>query len=372
MNFDAIVIGTGGVGSAALYHLAKRGLKVAGLDRFPPGHDRGSSHGQTRIIRQAYFEHEDYVPLLKRAYELWAVLEQELEQNLFHEVGLLEVGPPDGDLIRGVLRSAEVHNLPVRQIHQDEFAQQFRGFVLPEGQVALYEENAGYLLVESCVVGHAAIAEKMGAALISGETVVQWQADGSGFAVQTDSSTYRSDYLVVAGGAWAASLLRDLDLKLTVLKKHLHWFDCDPCYRPENGCPTFLYETPDGYFYGFPQIDDAGLKIAEHSGGEVVVDPLNVDRGIDANDLHRVKTFLERNLPGVHPIDRRHEICFYAMSQNGNFIVDQYPGNDRMAFAAGLSGHGFKFTAVLGEILADLVCDGQTKMPADFLRLNET
>ncbi len=368
-TYDVIVLGTGGVGSAALYHLANRGVRVLGLDRFPPGHDRGSSHGQTRIIRQAYFEHPDYVPLLRRAYELWADLEQRRGERLFYDVGLLEIGPPDGVVIKGVLESARLHNLEVDRLTPDDVASRFPGFQVPQGCEAVFERRAGYLLVEQCVLAHLDEAQKLGAELHTGETVLGWSADTHGVTATTATQTYSAARLVVTSGAWASQLLTDLGVRLLVLAKHLHWYDNDDVrYRQVRGCPTFFYELPEGYFYGFPHFDDWGVKIAEHSGGAVVNDPLHADRSVDAQDRSRVERFLATHLPGVSHRPTHHVVCFYTMSPDEHFIVDRHTQHNQVAFAAGLSGHGFKFTTVLGEVLADLVLTGQTPLPIDFLR----
>jgi sarcosine oxidase len=368
-TYDVIVLGTGGVGSAALFHLASRGVRVLGLDRFPPGHDRGSSHGQTRIIRQAYFEHSDYVPLLRRAYELWADLEQRRGQSLFYDVGLLEIGPPDGVVIKGVLESARLHNLEVDRLSPADVASRFPGFHIPDGCEAVFERRAGYLLVEQCVLAHLDEAQKLGAELRTGETVLGWTADTGGVTVTTNTQSYSAARLIVTAGAWASQLLSELGVSLHVLAKHLHWYaNEDASYRQDSGCPTFFYEMPDGYFYGFPQFDDQGVKIAEHSGGAIVADPLSADRSVDPQDRRRVEQFLSSHLPGVSNRATHHAVCFYTMSPDEHFIVDRHPRHNQVAFAAGLSGHGFKFSTVLGEVLADLVLNGQTPLPIGFLR----
>src|SRR5262245_10969008 len=185
-TYDAIVIGTGGVGSAAALHLAQRGCRVLGLDRFPGGHDRGSSHGHTRIIRMAYFEHPDYVPLLRRSYELWTELEQLREKQLYYPVGLLEVGPPDGIVIPGVFASARQHGLAIDEVDHVTLRERFPGFLLPEGCQAVFESNAGFLLVEECVLAHLDQAIQNGAELRTGESIVEWSADSQGVTVRTD------------------------------------------------------------------------------------------------------------------------------------------------------------------------------------------
>ncbi len=369
-HFDAIVLGTGGVGSSAVLHLAERGLRVVGLDRFPGGHDRGSSHGETRIIRQAYFEHADYVPLLLSAYKLWSELEQLTNQTLFHQVGLLQIGPPDGEVIRGVQKAAELHGLNVETLSAEQIRQRYPAFTVPAGMCGVFEPKAGYLRVEQAVLAHLSAATSAGAELRTGVEVQSWRAVGSGVEVMTNCGTFAADKLIITAGAWASQLLADLNLKLQVLRKHLYWFGpTKPICHEDTGCPTFLYELPTGVFYGFPQRDALGMKVAEHSGGEVVTDPLKDPRNPDAADLARVQFFREQCLPGLGNEVRRQSVCFYTMSPDGNFIIDRHPEHRQVCFAAGLSGHGFKFTSVLGEILADLAIDGITKHPVDFLSL---
>lgn len=370
-KYDAIVLGTGGAGSAALYHLAKKTDHVLGLDQFPAGHDRGSSHGETRVIRQAYFEHPDYVPLLERAYELWHELEAQVSSQLFFKVGLLEIGPSGGMLIEGVNKAARLHDLAVEEINEKELEKRFPGFRVPEGSEALFESNAGYLLVEKCVLSHLEMAQKTGATLRTGETILSWNIEDSGIiTVKTDKATYQADRLVITPGAWAPVLLNDLDLNLKVVRKHLHWYgeSTNQKYHESQGAPTFFYETPDGCFYGFPMRDKSGLKIAEHTGGEAVTDPLNVDRSPDPVDQNRVEQFLKSNLPEVKLTRNRHSVCMYTLSQDENFIIDHHPEHDQVVFAAGLSGHGFKFASVIGEVLAQMVLAGKTNLPVEFLK----
>ncbi|MEZ6069321.1 MAG: N-methyl-L-tryptophan oxidase [Pirellulales bacterium] len=368
-HYDAIVIGTGGVGSAAVMQLAVRGARVLGLDRFAGGHDRGSSHGQTRVIRRAYFEHSDYVPLVQRAFELWDELERASEQRLFQQTGLLQVGPADGLVLPGVLRSARQHQLDVESFTADEVGRRFPGFVAAPDCAAVLETGAGFLYVERCVLAHLAEARRHGAELRSDVTVRSWRTSGDGVVVETDQGAFAAGRLVIAAGAWAAELLADLGVPLRVLRKPLHWFaNDDPRYGLAQGCPVFLYECPGGVFYGFPDLDDGrGLKAADHHGGAVVDDPLAVSREVDTAEHDNVARFLAQHLPGVSHRAIGHAVCMYTMSPDEHFIVDRHPGCPQVAFAAGLSGHGFKFTSVLGEALADLALEGATTLPIGFL-----
>ena len=368
---DVIILGTGGVGSAAAFHLARRSVKVLGLDQFPGGHDRGSSHGETRVIRQAYFEHADYVPLLLRAYELWRELEQEAAADLLHQVGLLQVGPPDGHVVHGVLEAARLHGLSVESLSEVEAPLRFPGFRVPEGSVGVFEPSAGYLKVERCVLAHLTGAQKNGAELRFGITAQSWRAEGSGVRVETNQGTFSAGKLIITAGPWAPQFLADLGVPLQVRRKHLYWFPViDRSYHENQGCPTYLYELPHGVYYGFPQIDELGVKVAEHSGGACVTDPTNDPRPLDNADLARVESFLADFLPGVGRPMQRRSVCFYTMSPDEHFLVDRHPRHANVHFVAGLSGHGFKFTSVLGEVLADLALSGKTDLPIGFLSLD--
>jgi sarcosine oxidase len=367
-TFDAIVLGSGGVGSAALFHLAQRGLRALAIDRFPPGHDRGSSHGQTRIIRQAYSEHPNYVPMALRGYELWHELEARRGEQLLFPVGLVQIGPPDGEVLPGTWASARAHGLELETISRAEMSRRFPGFNFPEPLQAVLERSAGYLLVERCVVAHAEEAVRLGARLQIGETVKSWRVDQGIATVETDRDRYRAECLIVAAGAWASDLLGDLGIALQVRRKPLYW------RRPQAGamlarpdCPTFLYEVPGGVFYGFPQIDDRGVKVAEHTGGTAVDDPLALDRQLDRDDEARVAQFCRQYLPELAGELLGHAVCMYTMTPDAHFVVDRHPRYPNVAFAAGLSGHGFKFTGMLGEALVDLLLTGKTRVPMEFL-----
>ena len=367
--YDVIVLGAGATGSAAMLHAAKRGVRVLGLDRFPAGHDQGSSHGQTRVIRQAYFEHVDYVPLLLDAYRLWSELEQETGQRLFYQVGLLEIGPADGEVAPGVLQADALHDLGVETVTHAEAGKRFPAFGFPEDYLAVFEPQAGYLLVERAVVAHIDAAVQAGAEHRSGVDIRGWRADDGGYVVETSEGEFSATRLIITAGAWAGSLLADLGVPLKVLRKHLHWLPAATDYwNPES--PTYLLETPEGVFYGFPPIDSLGLKVAEHSGGEAIVDPRTDDRAEDPEDNRRVDQFVARYLRGVESKRNHHDVCYYTTTPDLHFVVDRHPDHAGVVFAAGLSGHGFKFAPVLGASLVELALDGRTDRPVAFLGLD--
>ena len=373
-QYDAIVLGVGGVGSASLFHLAARGARVLGIDRFPPGHDRGSSHGQTRLIRQAYFEHPNYVPMLLRAFDLWHELEQRADETLYHQVGLLQIGPPAGEVVRGVRASARLHGLPIENLSAREAEMRFKGFRVPSDCEAIFEQRAGYLMVERCVIAHAEQAVRLGAQLHTEETVRGWRVEPTGLVVvETDRAKYAADRLVVSAGAWSSQLLSDLGVSLEVRRKPLYWWRTrGDTYRADLGCPGFLYDLPQGCFYGVPQIDPAGVKVAEHTGGAIVDDPLTVNREVDLIDQSRVTDFVGGYLLDATTHCTDHAVCMYTMTPDAHFIVDVHPQHPQLVFAAGLSGHGFKFTGVLGETLSQLVLDGRASLPIEFLSVTRT
>jgi len=363
-HFDAIVVGVGGIGSAALAHLAQKGLHVLGLEQFKVGHDKGSSHGQTRVIRQVYFEHPSYVPLLQRAYALWDVLDENSAQSLFVRSGLVQFGAADGQVIRGVEESAQQYGLPVERLTEKALRELAPMLRLPESMVAVYEQGAGYLAVEDCVRAHARTAVQAGATLMQGETVQSWKADGAGFVVTTQSDRYSTDRLVVTAGAWSDRLLLDLGVELRVRRKPLLWFGAEETWEK---APVFLYELPEGVFYGFPDCGGRGVKIAEHTSG-LDADPDVLNRDLLDADRDPVQAFSRRYLRGVNETDcQSHAVCMYTMTPDEHFCVGTHPKNTRLVFAAGMSGHGFKFASVLGEILSELAMDGKSQHEISFL-----
>jgi monomeric sarcosine oxidase len=308
-HYDCVVLGCGGVGSATLYQLADRGVRVLGLDRFAPPHEHGSSHGETRIFRRAYFEHPDYVPLLQRSYELWQQLQDD-GAELFRQTGLLQVGPSDGQVLPAVLESASRHGLDVEEMSAGDIERRYRGFRVPRDSRGVYEPGAGVLAVEDCVRAFLEKAVGKGATLHAQEPVIGWSIEGEHVVVRTVARTYRAEKLVIAAGAWAAGLVEDLGTTLTVRRKALFWYGTrTPVYRADHGCPAFLFEEADGLFYGFPEFESGGLKVAEHSGGKTVTDPLRVNPELDLEDRRRVENFLDAHLPDVGRPYEKHRVC---------------------------------------------------------------
>lgn len=362
-DYDLVVLGTGGVGSATLLHAAQQGARTIGLDRFIAPHNRGSSHGETRIIRQAYFEHPSYTPLLVESYRLWSELEEAVGRQLYYQTGLLQVGPADGIVIPGVLKSAKEHGLVVETLDSKTIESRWPVFRIPTQLVGVLEPKAGYLLVEDCVAAHLEAAKAAGAKIEAPGEVLGWEP-GVPIRVRTTIGTLKTKHLIISAGAWADSLLADLNLRLEVLRKSVFWY---AARRPTNNIPCYLYELPQGVFYGFPEIGGR-MKIAEHSGGEPIADPLRYDRQLHPVDAERVQAFIGECLPNATNGLAEHQTCLYTMSPDEHFIIDRHPQEPNVVFAAGLSGHGFKFTPVLGKALAEMALDGGTGLPVEFLR----
>ena len=284
-----------------------------------------------------------------------AQLETQFGERLYHPTGLLEIGPEDGVVISGVLRSAGQFGLPIERLTMPEAKKRFPGLEGEDAWSVVLEKDAGYLNVEKCVRAHLDGAAKFGAKLIVDQKVIEWKPNGSGVRVQTQGEDFFADRLILAGGPWAGELLMRLQIPLQVLHKHLYWFEVDHrSYRESDGFPCFFYETPTGHFYGFPQRDALGLKIARHSGGEPAVSQIDGIHERNCEDESAVEAFLAKNLPDVSQRMTRWSGCYYTMTPDEHFIVDTLPNHPQATVVAGLSGHGFKFTSVLGELAADL------------------
>jgi sarcosine oxidase len=370
MDFDVAVIGCGGIGSAVVYHAARLGARTLGLEQFQFVHDRGSSHGQTRIIRQAYFEHPHYVPLLLEAYELWHQLEQERRQQLYFQTGLLQAGPHDGVIVPGVLASAHEHKLRVEPLTAAQAMARFPMFRLPSDHVAAYEPRAGYLLVEQCVEAHLKAAQGSGATLLSEVKVLDYTSHAGGVRLNTTHGSFTAKQVIMTVGAWLPDWLQADYAQLRVLRKHLHWFSSsDERTKLTSKCPLYFFENSSGCYYGFPSIDALGIKVAEHSGGEEVTDPAKLDRTLDAKDLSRIEAFLKQTFYGEMQ-HQQHVVCMYTMTDDHHFLIDRHPADERIWLAGGFSGHGFKFASVMGRLLAQACLGGSLDKRLEFLGLN--
>jgi sarcosine oxidase len=368
--YDAIVAGLGGMGSAAAYQLAGRGRRVLGLERYTPAHDRGSSHGQSRMIRQAYFEDPSYVPLLFRAYELWEQLERETGVDLMMLGGGLMIGPPESRTFTGSKATADEYGLPYEVLDAVELKRRYPVFEPTEDTIALFEEKAGIVRPEAAVRAHLDRATAMGADLRFGEPILTWEPAGSGVRVKTASGAYEAERLVVTAGAWAPKLLADLGLPLEVTRQILFWFDPTGGVEPflPGRFPVYIWEPEDGNsFYSMPAHDgpDGGVKVAFFRADGTPADPDTVDREVHDHEVDFIRSYLERYVPALDGELLYARTCMYTNTPDEHFVISTHPEYPQVAIAAGFSGHGFKFCGVVGEILADLATDGRTDHPID-------
>ena len=363
--FDVIVVGLGAMGSAAAYQLSKRGAKVLGLEAFTPAHDKGSSHGETRIIRQAYFEDPAYVPLVLRAYELWDQLQEESNENLMRITGGVAIGPREGTLVAGCLRSATTHGLGHDLFDSNEMRRRFPQFALADDEVGFYEEKAGYLKPEECIRQLLRCALKRGADLRFEEPMLSWTAsqDGDGVSVTTKKQTYHARSLVLSVGPWFAELVQDISVPVVVSRRVQFWLKPlrESSSFDSGVFPIFLWE-PEGcpLFYGLPRIsEDGSPKIGIHSGDGTCT-PSTIDRRIHPRDESAIRSAIRFRIPALNGEVSHAATCMYSMTPDEHFIIDMHPNYPQVSLAAGFSGHGFKFSPVVGEILCDMAMARRT------------
>jgi sarcosine oxidase len=363
-SWDVGVVGLGAMGSAAVCELARRGLRVVGFDRYEPPHVMGSSHGATRIIREAYFEHPQYVPLVRRSYERWAALERETATTLFRRTGGLMIGPPDGILVCGARASADLHGLPYELLDAHQLLDEYPAFARVESFVAVREPRAGALFPERCVQAHLAVAVKHGAVLRIGVPVDAWRPTAEAIEIVGGGERFLCDRLVLAPGAWMSALAPGVDLPLTVSRQVQHWFAprTHPDHFSPDRFPVFLLEhEPDTMIYGFAAIDETGpgVKVARHHhGGLVQVE--TVDRRVHQHEVDDMSRLLDRFLPDLAGAWLRSEVCLYTNTPDFDFLVDWHPAHGNVLLVSACSGHGFKFSSALGEVIADLLTKGRS------------
>lgn len=368
--YDVIVLGLGAMGSAAAYHLARRGHRTLGLEQFTPAHDRGSSHGKSRIIREAYFEDPAYVPLIQRAYNLWDDLQGEAGTTLLVITGGLMIGPPGGELVTGALASARQHRLRYELLSAAELRRRFPAFQPDDQTVAVHEPRAGVLFPEECVRAHLDGAARAGADLRFEERVVRWAVDHDTVRVTTAKTTYAAGHLVVTAGPWAPEALREAGLPLAVERNVMYWFQPERAelFQPDR-FPIYIYEyTRSQFFYGSPALRGEGIKVAHHHSGESCT-PETIRRRVDDAEVAQMRALLARHLPAANGTLLSAATCMYTNTPDGHFIIDRHPAWPQVTIACGFSGHGFKFASVVGEMLADLALDGRTRHPIDLFRV---
>jgi len=353
---DVIVVGLGAMGSATLFHLAQRGVRVVGFDRFGPPHALGSTHGLSRIIRESYYEHPRYVPLVQRAYELWSDLERRSARLLFHQTGGLMIGSRDGVLVSGALRSAREHELSHELLSAGAVHERFPAFTIPRDMVGFYEPRAGVLDPEGCVDAHLGLAAAAGAEVRPNEPVKEWSVIGGRIHATTEKGEYDAARIALCAGAWTPDLLDGEDLSLRVERQVMHWFT--PARDAEHlniaRCPIAMTEyASDRIFYFVPDSGD-GVKAAIHHEGEIT-HPDRVRREVDPKEAEPVRRLLAEYLPSANGALRGSATCLYTDTSDGHFLITPHSRYPEVLVVSACSGHGFKFASAIGEAVADLL-----------------
>jgi sarcosine oxidase len=362
-GYDVIVVGLGGMGSAAAYHLAARGCRVLGLEQHAPAHDKGSSHGGSRIIRQSYFEDPGYVPLLLRAYELWEKLAADAQRDVYRLTGGLFIGPPDCLTVAGSLRASRQWELPHEVLDAAEITARFPNFTPQPGDIALYEPKSGFARPELTVRAHLELAEKLGATLQFGEPVQEWNQTAAGVRVITNCGSYAGEQLVICPGPWAPQVLGQFPI--TVERAVMYWLDPIGGVSAFQDHPVFIEENASGeQLYGLPAIDGprGGVKVAFARKG-IPCTPDTIDRVVHPKEIGELTARVNDLLPTLAGRCLRTATCMYSNTPDRHFVIARHPERADVTVACGFSGHGFKFVPVVGEIIADLVVDRATDHP---------
>ncbi len=370
-RYDDIVVGVGGMGSATVWQLARRGRKVLGLEQFDIPHASGSSHGINRIIRLAYYEDPSYVPLLKRAYELWREIESACGEHLLHITGSIDASEPDGVVFTGALESCKLHDLSHEVLTSAELTERFPGYRLPDDYLALYQEEGGFLLSERCIVQHAQEAMKLGAEIHGREEVLDWNSTENGISVRTTRGVYQTDKLIFTAGAWMGRLVEDLAPLLQPERQVLAWLQpLEPALFMPDTFPVFNLTVPEGRYYGFPVFGNPGFKVGRYHHLDEAIDPSEPLRAPDQADEDILRTYVSRYAPAASGPTLALRTCIFTNSPDEHFIIDTLPGDERIMVASPCSGHGYKFCSVIGEILADLAIDDSTRHDISLFRLD--
>ena len=371
-SYDVIVIGVGGMGSAAVAQLARRGQRVLGLEGFDIPHRFGSSHGVNRIIRLAYYEHSSYVPLLRRSYELWSDLENDCGEQLLHVTGSVDAGPENDGLFKGSVRSCREHGLEHEVLDAADLAKRFPGYRLAEGTMACFQPAGGFLRSERCIVRFVMAAQRAGAFVRAREKVLGWEPVGDGVTVTTQRGTYEAARLVITAGAWTRQLLPNLSIEAVPERQVLGWFQPikPELFRP-HVFPVFNLQVDEGRYYGFPVFEVPGFKIGRYHHLEEVVDPDRQSSEISEEDEEILRVVTRRYFPDADGPTMALSTCMFTNTPDEHFLIDTLPEAPQVSVAAGFSGHGFKFCSVVGEILADLAIDGDTSHDISKFRLTD-
>ena len=354
--YDVIIIGLGAMGSAASYYLSKNGVKVLGLDTYEPPHKLGSSHGHTRVIREAYHEGTSYVPIVKKAYELWNELDHEIEDKLILEYGGMYLGD-DGKYLSDAKKSAKKYDIPIKEFSSKEIKEKYNILNPPNNFKGLLENRSGAVFPEKAISNFLSKSINNGSSHNYNEKVIVWEKQSKFYKVETDKNNYFAEKLIFSSGAWIKNLVPSLKLPVKIERQVLFWFDPikDKDKFHYSNMPNTGWDLDNGMeFYTQPNIENKGFKVAMHHNGKFISEN-DLNRESNADDLSIVKNFLEEYIPLANGklIDSR--VCVYTNTPDLDFIIDFYPNDENIIICSPCSGHGFKFTPAIGEICSELV-----------------
>ncbi len=376
MKYDVIVVGLGAMGSAATYQLAKSGAKVLGIDRYSPPHIYGSTHGDTRITRLGIGEGAEYVPLVQRSHEIWREIEQEVGYELFDQCGGLVMAVQGGPGLHGVnqflnqtIAAAKQYGIKHETLTTEQIKTRFPQFHLSGTEDGYYEPEAGLLRPEKCVQAQLELAKKHGAQINFDEQVISYADSGDKVIVTTDKGTYTAGKLIVAAGPWINELLPELAANFKIYRQVLCWFDLKDRtqYQRYATMPIYIWEfgaSPDDFIYGFPMIDgpDGGAKVASEDYLQET-SPDRVEREVTQAEIERIyNKYVRDHFPALSSKCIKAKSCLYTVTPDHGFVIDVHPEHQNVIIASPCSGHGFKHSAAIGEVLAQLATQGKSRL----------
>ncbi len=361
MTLDTIVIGLGAHGSAALYHLARTGKRALGIEAFAPAHEGGSSHGESRIIRLAYFEHPAYVPLVRRAFEGWRALEHESRRRILSVTGIIEAGWPGSEIVAGSLRASREHGLVHEELGASEINARFPALTLPAGWSGVFQPEAGILRPELGIATHLDAARALGAETRIGTAVAAVEPAGQGVCVTlADGTRLEAASAILSAGAWTPDLTADLNLPLTLTRQVIAWYaPAEPALTTPEALPVFLVESPEEAVYGFPDFAGSGVKAGSHLPGRILASAADARQDAGEADFAPVRDLMRQCLPAAAGPVRAARTCIYTSTPDSDFIIDRHPIHPQIVIASACSGHGYKFAPVIGEALARMASGGE-------------
>lgn len=370
-HYEVIVVGAGSMGMAAGYYLAEQGVKTLMIDAFDPPHENGSHAGQTRLIRHACGEGLEYVPLALRAQELWNDLQAKTNERIFMKTGVVTYGPAESLFVQTAIEGGHKYKLNYESLSADEINARWPGIKVPDGQIGCYEPEAGMLFSENSIRMFRRLALEKGAELKVHSPVTNIDIHEDSVKVDTAKESFTADKLIISGGAWNKKILEDLDMKINIQpsRQTIAWFDSDDELYKADSFPGFFADVPTGVYYGFPSIDSGGFKIGRYDNGDDI-DPAyyNKEFGTYEKDELDIRGFMSQYMEKANGSLNVGKTCLFTNTPDENFIIDKHPKHDHVAIAAGFSGHGYKFSSAVGEVLSELVTVGETKQDISLFR----